>query len=102
MLSAEWKEIPDVAQYKCADWSTHVATIPVSSVEEAQAIADADPSITFFFIVNGYNLVLENTEVTPAIWRCFQHGDAVFFSGQPWWGSAQDLACGYVKVDSNN
>lgn len=98
---SHWKFIPNVAQYKGADWSNCVGIAHRLTVEQAKVLADSNPEITFFFYVKGYSMVLENTEVSPAIARIFHHGDAVFFSGNPnqaiWWGSAVDLADGYVK-----
>jgi hypothetical protein len=71
---------PDVAQYGGADWSTFVKTVPNSTPESAQRVAMRDPSITFFFYCRG-PLVLEGKGT-------FDAGDAVFFSGKPWYGSA--------------
>lgn len=92
---ANYQYIKDVAQYKLADWSQVVGRKNGISVVEAKAIADANPKITYFFYLKGHSMVLEN----PNGIRVFGHGDAVFFSGSPWWGSAPGLADGYVKIN---
>lgn len=89
-----YEKIADVAQYKMADWSQVVGIAKNKSLAEAKAIADSHPEITFFFYTKGYQMVLEKEDGS---YRVFHHGDAVFFSGQPWWGSAPGLADGYVK-----
>lgn len=65
------------------------------SLTEAYRIADANPEITFFFYTKGDQMVLETGD--DLSYRVFRHGDTVFFSGEPWWGSATDLADGYTK-----
>lgn len=93
-----WKRIPDVAQYKQADWSNVIGRVENVSVDEAKAIANSDPNITFFFWVKGGRMILEDLRnPSDPIYRIFYHGDAVFFTGEPWWGSAPDLADGYIK-----
>lgn len=94
-----WNKIEDVAQYKLADWNNVVGKAENVSLQEAQNIADNDPQITYFFYVKGGQMVLENLNVDPPIWRVFQHGEAVFFTGEPWWGTAPGLADGYVKQE---
>lgn len=89
-----YQKIPDVAQYKMADWDNVVGIAKGVSLEEARQIADEDPKIDFFFYTKGFQMVLEN----ESGFRRFNQGDAVFFSGSPWWGSAPELADGYVKT----
>lgn len=89
-----FEKISDVAQYKEADWSNVIGIAKEVSVKEAKEIADSHPEITYFFYVKGYGLLLEQREGT---YYFFDHGDAVFFSGTPWWGSAAGLADGYIK-----
>lgn len=91
---ANYEYIKDVAQYKLADWSNAIGRKNGITVSEAKAIADANPEITYFFYMKGYSMVLEN----PNGVRVFAHGDAVFFSGTPWWGTAPGLSDGYVKI----
>lgn len=95
--SSGWSKIEDVAQYKMADWSNVVGKAKGVSLWEAKQIADSDSRITYFFHVKGWQLVLENLEAQPSKWRVFNYGDAIFFSGEPWWGTAPDLADGYVR-----
>jgi hypothetical protein len=89
-----YNKIADVAQYGAGDWSQVVGIAKNISLREAKEIADNDPNITFFFYTKGYQMVLGTNDGN---YRVFHHGDTVFFSGQPWWGSAPDLADGYIK-----
>lgn len=89
-----FEKIPDVAQYKEADWSQAVAIARGISLEEAFKIAEKNPEITFFFHMKGWQMVLEKPDGT---YRSFRHGDTVFFTGNPWWGSAPGYSDGYVR-----
>jgi hypothetical protein len=89
-----FEKINNVAQYKNANWSLVVGIAKGVSLEEAKEIAKSNPTITFFFYTKGYQMVLEKKDGS---YRVFHHGDAVFFSGAPWWGSAPGLADGYIK-----
>lgn len=80
-----WNKTPNVAMYKGADWSGLVKTVPQCSPQQAFRITRLDPSISFFFFCREY-MVLEATAGNPT--RTFNPGDAVFFTGQPWFGSA--------------
>lgn len=99
--NANWELLPDVAQYKAADWSTCAGIAHNVTEVEAKAIADSNSEISFFFYVKGGCMILENTQTVPNYVRIFRHGDAVFFKGSPElfavWGTAPDLADGYVK-----
>jgi hypothetical protein len=90
-----FKKISNVAQYKMADWSQVVGIARGISMDEAYSIANSNSDITFFFYTKGYQMVLEKEDGS---YRVFRHGDTVFFSGQPWWGSAPGLADGYIKT----
>lgn len=90
----KYEKICDVAHYKEADWSQVIGIAKNTTLENAKKIADENPAITFFFYTKGGRMVLEKEDGT---YRVFNHGDAVFFSGEPWWGSAPGLADGYVK-----
>ena len=88
---------PDVAQYQAASWENHVKTVSNTTVEAARRIAVMNPDITFFFYCReSINLGTQGT---------FQAGDAVFFSGKPWFGSApqcdsyikEQLTVGYIS-----
>lgn len=94
-----FQKVPNVAQYKEADWSQVVGIARNISVREAQMIANSNPDITFFFYTKGGQMVLEKQDGS---YRVFRHGDAVFFSGKPWWGSAPGLADGYVKESAQS
>ncbi len=94
----EFNRIPDVAQYGEADWSQAVGIARGITVNEAMHIANENPEITYFFYTKGCQMVLGTGD---GHWRIFRHGDAVFFTGEPWWGSANDLADGYVRISPN-
>src|SRR5215203_4074402 len=92
----------DVAQYGGSDWSNFIKTVPNCTPQSAQRIARADPNIGFFFYCRGV-LVLDGH---PR----FNPGDAVFFSGAPWPGSAPQadiyqkdvFTLAYVGVSTNS
>lgn len=90
---AGWELVADVAQYKDADWQNLIKIERNITLEKAYEIANSDPNISYFFYTKGYSLVLH----TPIGRQFFGHGDVAFFSGNPWWGTAPDLADGYVK-----
>lgn len=99
-VDSGFDKIPDVAQYKWSDWSGHIKTVRDLTLDEAKTIASSDPKIDYFFFTKGMQMVLE-----PFDWdwslenaRVFHHGDAAFFSGDPWWGYAPGLADGYIKA----
>lgn len=89
-----YTKVEDVAQYGKADWSQVIGMAKNISREKAKQIADENPDITYFFYTKGCQMVLltENGN-----YRVFHHGDTVFFTGEPWWGSAPGLADGYIK-----
>lgn len=78
-----WTKTPNVAMYKGANWNTLIKRVSNSSPEQAKRIALQNPNITFFFYCREY-MVLENLGAQGV----FYPGDAVFFSGEPWYGSA--------------
>ncbi|MEI8124410.1 MAG: hypothetical protein WCG42_01490 [Parachlamydiaceae bacterium] len=88
-----YTKIENVAQYGEADWSNVIGIAKNISVTDAASIADANPDVTYFFYVKGFRMGLNNGNGM----YIFNHGDAVFFSGSPWWGSAPNLADGYIK-----
>lgn len=89
-----FQKIPNVAQYKEADWSQVIGIAKGISMEEAYKIAESNPEVTFFFYTTGYQMILEKPD---GGYRVFRHGDTVFFSGKPWWGGATGLADGYIR-----
>lgn len=93
-----WKKKSNAAQYGKADWSNVVGIVHDTTVKEAKKLANENSDITYFFYLKGGRMTLINDNVYPHQVRIFHHGDAVFFSGEPWWGSAPGLADGYVKT----
>lgn len=87
----------NVAMYKGANWDGLIKIVPNCTPESARIIATLDPSISFFFFCRD-GMVLEPMGGNPE--RIFSPGDAVFFSGEPWWGSAPQCD-GYVKDSVN-
>jgi len=71
---------PNVAQYQGADWSNFKKRVPNCTPAGAQRIAMRDPSITFFFYCRD--------AIDLGAKGSFNQGDAVFFTGQLWYGSA--------------
>jgi hypothetical protein len=67
-----------VAMFQGADWSNLLRTGNYSSAQVA--MQDVKGGETFFFYCNGY--------LDLGTGKQFQPGDAVFFGGRPWWGSA--------------
>ncbi len=96
----QFHKIPSVAQYGHADWNNVIGIAHNVTRSEAAAIAEANSEISYFFWVKGMVMVLE-LEPYDEI-RVFHHGDAVFFTGTPWWGSAPGLADGYLKLGHPN
>lgn len=92
-----FNKVSDVAQYKGADWKNEVRRETGLSLEQAKAIAAANPNISYFFITKGAQMVLEGSTSFTAK-GVFRTGDAVFFSGKPWYGSAPNLADIYEKA----
>jgi len=95
VVAHNFKKIPNVAQYKMADWSQVVGIAKGITIQEAYKIANENPAIAFFFYTKGGQMVLEREDGT---YRVFRHGDTVFFAGDPWWGSAPGLADGYIRI----
>ncbi len=92
-----WKRIPNVAQSNSSDWSNAIAKAQGVTVKEAKEIADNNPDITYFFYVKGGRMVLGDISSPQSQIRVFFHGDAIFFTGEPCWGTAPHLADGYIK-----
>ena len=94
--------MPNVAQYGGADWSNLVTRISGSTPQSAQRVAMSNPDITFFFYCREPMYLDGQGQFLP--------GDSVFFSGQPWPGSAPQcdiyqkdfFNIAYVEVNSNN
>jgi hypothetical protein len=92
---------PNVAQYGGANWSNFIKTVPNCTPQSAQRIARAEPNIGFFFYCRGVLVLDGHPQFNP--------GDAVFFSGTPWPGSAPQadiyqkdvFTTAYVGVNAN-
>ncbi len=101
-----WTKKPNVAQYKGASWDNFVQKESNCTPEQAQRIALLNPEITFFFFCR-QGMVLEGQ--VEEKYGTFQAGDAVFFSGEPWYGSAPQcdayektgLAVAYINPKDN-
>jgi hypothetical protein len=90
-----FQKVPDVAQYGGADWNNVIGISKGISLGQAYEIAHQHPEITYFFHMKGGRMSLRTPE---GKWRVFNYGDAVFFTGEPWWGSAEGFADGYIKI----
>lgn len=88
-----WTKTDNVAMYGGADWSGWVRTVPGCTPQQAQRLATTDPAISFFFFCR-QPMVLTNPDWPEP--KSFQPGDAVFFTGEPWFGSAPQCDS-YVK-----
>ena len=94
----QFTKIPNVAQNKMADWKNEVTRREGISLEEAFAIAMDLPEVSYFFYMTG-GFFLEGKE-GPDGWAekgSFGPGDAVFFSGQPTYGSSH-ASDAYEKI----
>jgi len=90
-----FQKVADVAQYGRSDWKNVIGAAHNISLAEAFTIAKGNPEITYFFYTKQY-MVLISYEPFEC-YRIFNSGDAIFFSGKPWWGSAAGYADGYIK-----
>jgi hypothetical protein len=90
---AEFTKIPNVAQYQSADWDNSIGIASGVSVEKAIVIANENPEITYFFYAK--DAVLLDLNYYGMI--AFNKSTAVFFSGEPHWGSKSE-SDGYVRV----
>lgn len=85
----QWNQVANVAMYDAANWDLMICKKSGMDASSAQEFAESSDVITFFFIATGW--------LSMPVHGVFNPGDAVFFSGMPWWGSAPALANGYVK-----
>lgn len=79
-----WNRKSNVAQYGLASWDNFASKISNTTPEQAMRTAFANPDITFFFFCREH-MVLDGP---AAKYSPFLPGDAVFFTGEPWYGSA--------------
>ncbi|MET0355972.1 MAG: zinc-dependent metalloprotease [Cellvibrio sp.] len=89
-LVVEFNRVADVAQYISADWKNEIRREKGLTIDQAKAIAASNPKITYFFITKGGQMTLGSKGL-------FRKGDAVFFSGKPWYGSAKGMADAYER-----
>src|SRR5262249_34179370 len=100
-----WMKTANVAQYEQGNWDNFISKQSNMTPASAMRFAFADPNVTFFFFCREY-MVLDGA---PARYSPFQPGDAVFFSGEPWFGSAPQcdayrkngVSVGYINPQSN-
>lgn len=95
---ATFEKIPDVAEYKWADWNNLVKVEEGITLDQAKAIASDSAEINYFFFTKGLQMVLEDPNWDLNNLKIFHYGDVAFFSGEPWWGTAPGLADGYIKI----
>lgn len=97
-----WIKKTNVAMFKGANWNTLIKKVPNCTPEKAKRIALKNPKISFFFFCREY-MILENLGDKGI----FNPGDAVFFSGEPWYGSAPQcdsyektgISVAYISLD---
>lgn len=93
---SQFHKLSNRAHSKSANWENIAGIAKGISVTEAKLIADQNPEITFFFYTKGCQMVLEREDASFGL---FHHGDTIFFSEEPSWGTAPDLADGYEKLN---
>jgi len=84
--------VPNVAMYGEANWDNYLYTQNFPNVNAA--FQAAGTAVSFFFYCRG-PMVLGNGQ-------SFQTGDAVFFTGTPWWGSAPQCDSYYLGPPCTN
>jgi len=95
-----WKKTSNTAQFYGASWNNLVCKESNCTPEEARRIAFMKPEVTFYFFCREY--------MSLGSHGVFNSGDAVFFSGEPWLGSApqcdtyekEGIAVAYVNPKS--
>ena len=85
-------KVPNVAMYEGANWDNYLYTQNFITVDAA--IWKAPGAASFFFYCRG-PLILNNG-------RSFNAGDAVYFMGAPWWGSAPQCDAYYLGPTCTN
>lgn len=88
-----WSIKRNAAMFAGANWNGHVKTVAQCSPEQARRIAAQDPRIRFFFVCRDH-LTLEHRQWAKP--KHFYPGDAVFFTGEPWYSRAPHCDV-YVK-----
>lgn len=88
-MEVKWIKVPNVAQYKKADWSNEMARHSNTTANEARVFAERDPNISYYFFTSK-EMFLEG-KTGKRGWEekgAFNPGDAVFFRGLPRYGRA--------------
>ncbi len=85
-------KVPNVAMYEGADWSNYLYTLNCMTLQ--MAVWKAPTCAPFFFYCR-QPMVLKNG-------RSFNKGDAVYFMGVPWWGSAPQCDAYYLSGPVQN
>lgn len=88
-----WSIKRNAAMFAGANWNGHVKTVSGCTPEKARRIAAQDPRIRFFFICRDH-LTLEHRQWAKP--KYFYPDDAVFFTGEPWYGHTPQCDV-YVK-----
>jgi hypothetical protein len=88
-----WSIKRNATMFAGANWNGHVKTVSGCSPEQARRIAAQDPRIRFFFFCRD-NLTLTHRQWSKP--KYFYAGDAVFFTGEPWYGRTAQCDV-YVK-----
>lgn len=91
-LGGSVQTVPNVAMYGEGNWDNYLYTQNFPNVNAA--FQAANTAASFFFYCRG-PMVLGNG-------RSFQTGDAVFFTGTPWWGSAPQCDSYYLGPPCTN
>lgn len=84
--------VPNVAMFEGANWDNYLYTQNFPTIDAA--FKGATTAASFFFYCRG-PLILHNG-------RSFNPGDAVFFTGVPWWGSAPQSDGYYLGTPIRN
>ena len=86
------QKVPNVAMYEGANWDNYLYTqnfpTPLAAIWKA-------PTAASFFFYCRSALILTNG-------RSFNPGDAVYFMGSPWWGSAPQCDAYYLGATCSN
>ena len=85
-------KVPNVAMYEGANWNNYLYTWNFATIEEA--LQGSQTAASFFFYCRE-PIVLTNG-------RSFQPGDAVYFTGPFWWGSAPQCDAYYLGGPCTN
>lgn len=89
---ANVQKVPNVAMYEGANWDNYLTT--QNFITPEAAMWKAPGAANFFFYCRG-PLILKNG-------RSFNTGDAVYFTGMPWWGSAPQCDAYYLGPTCTN